>query len=48
MSNVTEPKKKMAPRDAFGRALEQMGEEKDFVVDEVILNLLCIIYNKNM
>ena len=32
MSNVTEPKKKMAPRDAFGRALEQLGGEKDFVV----------------
>ena len=32
MSNQTEPKKKMAPRDAFGRALEQLGEEKDFVV----------------
>ena len=27
MSNQTEPKKKMAPRDAFGRALEQLGEE---------------------
>lgn len=32
MSNLNEPKKKMAPRDAFGRALEEMGAEKDFVV----------------
>mgnify|MGYP003309372166 CR=1 FL=1 len=32
MSNLNVPKKKMAPRDAFGRALEAMGEERDFVV----------------
>ena len=32
MSNLNVPKKKMAPRDAFGRALEEMGAERDFVV----------------
>lgn len=32
MSNLNVPKKKIAPRDAFGRALEELGAEKDFVV----------------
>ena len=32
MSNLNVPKKKIAPRDAFGRALEEMGEKRDFVV----------------
>ena len=32
MSNLNVPKKKMAPRDAFGRELERLGAERDFVV----------------
>lgn len=32
MSNLNEPKKQMAPRDAYGRMLEKLGAEKDFVV----------------